>query len=121
MRKILPVIISVRIGCDIVPIRRIGKLKRAALLKIFHENEMGNKSAETLAGIFAAKESCRKVFNELGWHDIVVKKEKGGRPALSMSTSKIDKKTRVISSDLSISHDGGFAIAAVVFLLSKEK
>jgi len=102
---------KVKIGCDIVKIERIKKLDSKTLNKIFHKTELKNKP-ETLAGIFAAKESVKKVFNDLNWHDIEVIKEKSGRPSLI-----INKEFE--SCDLSISHDGDYAIASVVFMMRK--
>ena len=106
---------KIRIGCDIVDIKRIEKLKRDSLLKIFYESEIKNKSNESIAGLIAVKESCRKVFNMLEWKDIVIKKMKTGKPVLNINSHKI--KENIISSDLSISHDGNYAISAVIFLL----
>ena len=105
---------EVKIGCDIVAISRVEKLGKKALLKIFHESEIRNSKIESIAGMFAAKECCRKVFNGLQWHDITVRKMKDGKPKISISHSKISGK--IMSSDVSISHDGGYAIAASVFL-----
>ena len=78
-------------------------------LMLWPKNELKNKD-ESLAGIFAAKESCKKVFNDLGWKDIEVKREKSGKPILVINKD-------VISHDLSISHDGDYALANVVFLV----
>lgn len=102
---------NIKTGCDIVEIKRFEKLGDRARDKIFSRSEMKNSNAERLAGIFAAKESCRKVFNDLGWHDIEVKKKRDGKPMLVINTDK-----EILSHDLSISHDGDYAIANVVFL-----
>ena len=108
---------EIKIGCDIANIKRFKALGKRALLKIFHEQEIRGAKPETIAGIFAAKESCRKVFNELRWRDITIKKMKSGKPVLSIDSAKINKKIKIESSDLSISHDGDYAIASAVFLL----
>ena len=99
----------IKIGCDIVEIERIKNLDSDALKKIFHEVELNNKP-ETLAGMFAAKEAVKKVFNELNWLDIEISKESSGKPTLIINKD-------VESFDLSISHDGLYAIANVVFLI----
>lgn len=109
--------VCVKIGCDIADIARFKNIERKLLLKIFHENEIKGKTPENIAGLFAAKESCRKVFNKLGWHDITIKTMKNGKPLLSMDLGKIDEGIQIISSDLSISHDGNYAIATSVFLI----
>jgi phosphopantetheine--protein transferase-like protein len=103
---------KVKVGCDIVEIKRFNKLDNKTLNKIFHKNELENLKAESLAGLFAAKESCKKVFNDLNWHDIEVKKKRNGRPLLMLKKDK-----GVLNYDLSISHDGSYAIATVVFLI----
>lgn len=103
---------KVKVGCDIVEIKRFNKLDSKVLNKIFHRNELKNLKAESLAGLFAAKESCKKVFNDLNWHDIEIKKKRNGRPLLILKKNK-----DVLNYDLSISHDGGYAIATVVFLI----
>lgn len=109
----------VKIGCDIVRIKRFSNLSSKSLNKIFHKSELKNKKPESLAGIFAAKESCKKVFNELKWHDIEIKKQKNGKPLLLLNLNK--NKQNIISHDISISHDGEYAIATVVFLLENKK
>jgi len=102
---------KIKTGCDVVEIKRIKRLDKKALNKIFHKSELNNKP-ESLAGIFAAKESVKKVFNDLNWHDIEVKKLKNGKPDLILH-----KKIYMISYDISISHDGEYAVAVAVFLL----
>ncbi len=103
---------KVKVGCDIVEIKRFNKLDNKMLNKIFHKNELKNLKAESLAGLFAAKESCKKVFNDLNWHDIEIKKKRNGKSLLILKKDK-----DVLNYDLSISHDGGYAIATVVFLI----
>lgn len=102
---------KIKTGCDIVEIKRFQDISQKMLNKIFHKSEQKN-SAQSLAGIFAAKESCKKVFNELNWLDIKIKKKRNGKPELV-----IDKD--FISCDLSISHDKAYAMATAVFLIKK--
>lgn len=104
----------IKTGCDIVEIKRFQDVDLQSLKKIFHENELKNSKPETLAGIFAAKESCKKVFN-LNWLDIEVKKKRNGKPVLILNDEKINDK--IIDYDLSVSHDGDYAIAVVVFMI----
>jgi phosphopantetheine--protein transferase-like protein len=105
---------KVKVGCDIVEIKRFNKLDSKTLNKIFHKNELKNLKSESLAGLFAAKESCKKVFDDLDWHDIEIKKKRNSKPFLIL------KKDRdVLNYDLSISYDGEYAIATVVFLTKK--
>ena len=103
---------KIRIGCDIVEIKRFNNINKKALEKIFHKSELKTLKPETLAGIFAAKESCKKVFNDLTWYDIEILKNKKGKPSLIINK-------QIKSHDLSISHNGNYAIAVVVFLLEE--
>ena len=105
---------EVKVGCDIVEVKRFLKMDKKVLNRIFHKSELKKPKPETLAGIFAVKESCKKVFNELQWKDIEIKKKRNGKPILVL-----DKKMDVMSYDLSISHDGEYAMAVAVFLLKK--
>ncbi|MEK6984656.1 MAG: hypothetical protein AABX33_08840 [Nanoarchaeota archaeon] len=107
---------AIKIGCDIVEIRRFRNAKKDYLGKIFYDKEIRSAKPETLAGLFGAKECCRKVFNGLKWHDIIINRQKYGKPVLSISKNKL-KKINILSSDLSISHDGEYAIATAVFMI----
>lgn len=102
---------DIRIGTDIVAVKRMAGLDVRARRKLFHPSETG--SPERLAGILAAKECCKKALGaRLGWLDIEVTRRQG-KPGLRFS-SRVPLK-RLASSDLSISHDGGYAIAVAVF------
>ena len=104
---------KIKVGNDIVQIKRIANLKKESLNKIFHKTELSQSKSkpETLAGIFAAKEACKKVFNDLDWLDIEIKKKKNGKPVLILN----DELIEFTNSDLSISHDGDYATAIVIF------
>lgn len=106
---------KIKTGCDIVEIKRFKKLDEGMLNKIFHKTELKDLKSEKLAGIFATKESCKKVFNELNWLDIEVKRKKSGKPELILNDERISDK--ITDYDLSISHDSAYAIAVVVFLI----
>lgn len=108
---------QVKIGCDIAEIKRFSNMDKKLLGKLFHKDELKNLKPQTLAGIFAAKESCKKVFNELDWSDIKIKKGKNGKPTLILNDKNI-MENKIASFDISISHDGEYAIAAVVFLIN---
>ena len=116
---------KIRIGCDIVEIKRFNNIDKKTLEKIFHKSELKTLNPETLAGIFAAKESCKKVFNDLSWHDIEILKNKNGKPSSIINKQIKTKNQRFLacpskmikSHDLSISHNGSYAMAVVVFLL----
>ncbi len=97
---------TIGMGCDLVHIERIRKLSAEAKRKIFHPSELKNTKAESLAGIFAVKESCKKIFNELQWLDIEVRKQKNGKPEVILPFP--------FHGDVSISHDLEYAMAVVV-------
>lgn len=103
----------IRTGCDLVPVDRITGLSPAARRKIFLPSEM-DRSDESLAGIFAAKEACKKIFNHLDWHDIRISHEDDGRPLADMPDG-----LQVVQQDISISHDGGLAMAIVIMMLEE--
>lgn len=108
--------IKIRIGCDLVQISRFENMNRNTLNKLFHPREWKNKKPESLAGIFAVKESCKKIFPALKWHDVEVKKKRNGKPLAVVNT-----KAQIIDGDVSISHEGEYAFATVVFLLKEGK
>ncbi|GAB6044856.1 holo-ACP synthase [Caminibacter profundus] len=111
------------IGIDIVEISRIAKLKEKfgikGLEKFLNAQELEiAKSDESIAGLWAAKEAFSKAIGTgIGKHcsfkDIKIIKSKNGKPLFHSSTLE---KFNLKKADLSISHDGGFAIAAVIVL-----
>lgn len=112
-----------KIGTDIIAISRIenaiekfGDLFKQRFLSE-KEIKLAKKSA-SIAGFWAAKEAISKAFGcgiggELGFHDIIISKNSKGAPYFELSDSVKDNFSYSTSS-LSISHDGGFAIAVVV-------
>lgn len=112
--------LNVKVGCDIVEIQRFKNMGMNSVKKIFYKDEIKKSNPETLAGLFAAKESCKKVFSKLKWHDIKIRKLKSGKPILILNAKAL-KEVKIISSDISISHDGQYAIATAVFLLKVKR
>lgn len=108
--------VKIKIGCDIVKVDRLEEIGTKSLMKIFYEHEVEKSSLESIAGILAVKESCRKVFNGLRWHDIKVSKDKEGKPSVTLNIKKLNK-IKILSQDVSISHDGDYAMAVAVFML----
>ncbi len=109
---------QIKIGNDLVYIPKFKKIiERTPNIteKIFHESEKQDNRIETLAGIFAAKESVIKALDlEAGvWKDIEIAKNSTGRPILTIKHYQLN----IISSDISISHDGDYAFATSVFLV----
>lgn len=111
-----------KIGTDIIRIARIEKLIEKYGDNFKHrylaDEEIAlAKKVETLAGFWAAKEAISKALGcgigaELAFHDILLAKDRRGAPYFTLSESA-KKRHPIISSSLSISHDGGFAIAVV--------
>lgn len=120
------------VGIDLVEIARVrGLVQRwgeSALTRLFTEYERsicrttGGTSYrwQSLAGRFAAKEATKKVLAAHGeavnWHDIEVVTGSYGEPHLHLYGSAREASARLQYQQLllSISHDGGFAIAIVV-------
>ena len=110
------------IGIDIVTISRIEKMYekfgQKAYERFLSPKEINLvKSASTASGFWAAKEAASKALGtgigkECGFHDIKISKTKLGAPKLKYK-KHIRKKFKIKKSYLSITHDGGFAIAVV--------
>ncbi|WP_033915884.1 holo-ACP synthase [Campylobacter sputorum] len=111
------------IGIDIIAIKRISDLKLKYgdkfLYKFLNKDEINiAKSEATMAGFFAAKEAFAKalgcgISKEFSFHDVEIYKDSNGAPLLKIA-QKIKSNFDIQKASLSISHDGGFAIAAVI-------
>lgn len=110
------------IGIDIVVVSRIEtlieKFGNKALKRFLDDDEiLLVKSASTAAGFWAAKEAASKAIGtgigaKCGFHDIKITKTKSNAPKLKYK-KHIRKRNKIKNTSLSISHDGGFAIAVV--------
>lgn len=111
-----------KLGTDIIRIDRIERLVKRYGIK-FKQRFLTKKEiamakrTETLAGLWAAKEAVSKAIGcgigvELAFHDIIVAKDHKGAPHFRL-TKEAQKKHKLKETSLSISHDGGFAIAIV--------
>ena len=111
----------VGIGVDAVLVERfIASLARTPGLeaRLFSDAERGRPN-EGLAARFAAKEAVAKAIGApkgLGWHDVEVVVEGGGRPRLAVrgAVGSVAESLGVRHWHLSLSHDGGIAVAMVV-------
>lgn len=100
------------IGIDLVYLQEFEKKFRSiSLEKVFSEFELSqNKSTESLAGIFAAKEAFFKVVGcKEDWLSVWIEKDRFGKPELK--STLIDSKKKA---EVSISHAGDYAIAIVM-------
>jgi holo-[acyl-carrier protein] synthase len=117
------------VGIDITVIARIEKMIERfgdkALTKFLLPKEiLLVKSPATAAGLWAAKEAASKAIGtgigkSCGFKDIKIKKDKNGAPKLKYK-KHLRKKFNIKNSNLSITHDGGFAIAVVVNEISSK-
>ncbi len=114
------------IGVDLVSIARIERfLERfgdKALARFLTNDEIANvKRVESIAGLWAAKEAIAKALgcgigSELGFHDIIISKTSKGAPTFRLTPQK-EETFKIKDRSLSISHDGGFAIAVAAIEL----
>ncbi len=117
-----PMEIRVRVGVDLVSVAKMAELMEDEdfLRRVFHPPEMHDRRPERLAGVFAAKEALFKALGaphhrleaEVVW-------DPAGRPRLRMAAET--EPPGLLSLDLSIAHEGEYAVAAVVALLSGEE
>jgi len=111
------------IGIDIVKIDRIEnmieKFGNKALKRFLTPNEINLlSSSASYAGYWAAKEAFAKALGSgigknCSFLDIEILKTPKGKPYFSSNTLK---KFSLKAADLSISHDGDYAIAAVILI-----
>lgn len=111
-----------KIGTDIIQISRIErsfeKFGDKFKMKFLNSNEIELATkVESIAGFWAAKEAIAKALgcgigSDLAFHDIILSKNDRGAPAFTLS-HHAQKIHNIKTSSLSISHDGGFAIAVV--------
>jgi holo-[acyl-carrier protein] synthase len=112
-----------KIGTDITVVSRIEKSinrfgnKFLDKFLSLEEQEVAKK-AESIAGYWSAKEAISKALGcgigrELSFRDIIIYKDKKGAPHF-MLTANAQKLHNITTSSISISHDGGFAIAVAI-------
>ncbi|MGA7688250.1 MAG: holo-ACP synthase [Jiangellales bacterium] len=111
----------VGIGVDVVDVDRFA----AALVRtpgfaarVLTAGEHSDR-VRSMAARFAAKEALAKALGAprgLRWHDAVVRNEPSGRPVLDVTGTVHDACERqgVGAVHLTMSHDGGLAVAMVV-------
>jgi len=112
---------SIKVGVDLVYIPKFKKtVERSGdtfLKRVFHPSELTNRDNPHLAGIFAAKEAIIKtsIIPLGGWKKIEIGYGKSGRPKVGIPNEEIASKIEQL--DVSISHDGEYAIAFVTVVL----
>ena len=119
--------VIVGVGIDVVPVERFAEaLARTPALaaRLFTADEQltpsgGNRTAESLAARFAAKEALAKALGApdgMLWTDAEVITDEYGRPHLSVTgtVAARAKELGVTHWHVSLSHDGGIASATVI-------
>lgn len=116
------------IGIDIVSIDRIKKMYEKFGDKFYdrflcEDEKKLVKSPQNAAGFWAAKEAASKAIGTgigeiCSFYDIKIKKDENGAPKIKYSKD-LRKKFKIKKSSLSVTHDGGFAIAVVANSLKK--
>ena len=119
------------IGIDLVKVERISRIRakfgNAFLRKFLTKNEITLiKNDRSLAGFYAAKEAIAKALGtgigvDFSFLDAQIYKDEKGAPHVTLAP-KIVAKFGIQEISLSITHDGDYAIAAVMILTnSKQK
>lgn len=121
---------KIKIGTDIIEIARVqksldkyGETFKKRFLSADEINMV--KKVESIAGYWASKEAIAKALGcgigtSLSFHDIILSKDSFGAPHFTLSPNA-QKRHQIIDSSLSISHDGGFAIAVTVINQSNKE
>lgn len=113
--------VLVTTGIDLTRIHRLAALAANAgfLRRVFAPSELDDTRPEHLAGIFAAKEA---VFKALGqpprWQTVTIARGPRGRPRVLLSQDLRDAGLQAL--DVSISHEGDYAIAVAVAVFDRE-
>lgn len=111
------------IGIDLISIERIQKLQerfgdKALQRYLTQEEILLVKNNATAAGFYAAKEAVSKalgigISSQCSFFDIQIHKDTFNAPYFTLSKKLIDAYG-ITDTALSITHDGGFAIAVAV-------
>ena len=114
---------DIKIGCDIIQVSRFEQKihdKEYLLERIFTEHELANSySPASLAGRFALKEAVMKALGIAAgnWRAIEVVNKPNGKPYCKFLSLEIEHS--ILSQDVSISHDGDYAMAVSTFILKE--
>ena len=114
------------IGIDIVSIQRIEKsiekFGDKFKYRFMTKTEIQNTTKiSSIAGIWASKEAFSKAIGtgigaDFSFLDIEIIKNKKNKPLINILNPSLKQKLSNKNIDISITHDGGFAIAAVIIL-----
>lgn len=113
---------------DLVPLSRIAELQDPSSgpaidrMLTEEERELCAGDAAGTAGRLAAKEAVFKLFGSAGaplpWRSIEILRAPGGRPLLRLTgrAARLAEEVGLGPVDISISHDGGWAVAVAAAL-----
>ena len=116
----------VGIGVDLVPVERAAALVarhgERFLARCFNPGEVARPGDPShVAGLLAAKEAAFKALGTgwgegVGWRDVAVARDTAGAPSLTFAGAAAKRAADLGAGryHLSISHDGGLAVAVVV-------
>ena len=116
----------IKCGVDIVRVNRLAeidpKIRERFIQRVFTEREQAQMrdNNEGLSGLFAVKEAVSKALGtgigKVAWRDIEIVHLPSGEPALTLHgyAKEISQSKGLEEWAISISHDGGLAIAMVV-------
>lgn len=111
----------IKTGLDLVYLPRFRKSLKSGgasfLQRVYVPQELKDKGATRLAGIFAAKEAVIKALGlpPDSWHSIHIAHDKSGTPKVAIHYSRFT----IHDSSLSISHDGNYVVACFTVLSKK--
>lgn len=111
-------------ACEVARVKKaLGRHGERFFLKICSPRELslcGDRDQGLfLAGRFAIKEAFSKVLDGAHgvlWHDVEVMRHDNGRPRLELGPSALERAASfgVDTWHISLSHDGGMAVAVVI-------
>ena len=120
-----------RVGCDlqqVAPVARaLAQHGQRYLRTLFAAEEIADltapPAAESVAGRFAAKEAVLKVLrpgahDAVAWPHILIRSNAHGAPHVELqgTAARLAREAGLGSWSVSVSHDGGFAMAVAVAL-----
>lgn len=123
---------NLHLGTDLVSIARFEEsLARTPgmVQRLFTANELAtlgeHPAVHRLAARFAAKEAVAKALGApsgLSWHECEVLRESNGAPTLLFSgaVAEVSAALGLNQWSVSMSHDGGFALATVVAMSTQD-
>lgn len=121
-------------GIDLIKIKRVSeiylKFKNKFLHKIFTINEINQieenkKNMELrIAGKYASKEAAAKaigfgISDGIKFKDFEILNNENGKPEIKLKGETQNRIKKIISSSVSLSHDGEYIISIVTFITNE--